>query len=253
MSTSIRWGLDVLQLVAINARNAATRRMPLTISPARAEQELTGQALRRLRERLKDTARGVVTLDDVGRQLGITGSGWQLYEKGSRKFKDTRVDKVLEFLEASRHDLDVEKARVLAGEAPRSGAHGAHRPDFVFEVYGRARIGPQGPEVYDIGEPLRRLDLRQMLGVHTAAMEIVGDSMIPWGEPGEVVLFDRDRYPRRGSGCVIETKAGEAYVKFYEKSDGSTLFVRELFPNERMIQFRLEDIKGVYAVRLRGD
>ena len=77
--------------------------------------------------------------------------------------------------------------------------------------------------------------------------------MVPWAEPGEVVLFDRDRYPKRGSGCVIETKAGEYYVKLYEKSDGSTLFARELNPEERILTFPMKDLKGVYAIRLRGD
>ena len=77
--------------------------------------------------------------------------------------------------------------------------------------------------------------------------------MVPWAEPGEVVVFDRDRYPRRGGGCVIETKAGEYYVKLYEKNDGATLFARELFPEERVITYRMVDIKGVYAIRMRGD
>ena len=58
---------------------------------------------------------------------------------------------------------------------------------------------------------------------------------------------------KRGAGCVIETKSGEAYVKIYQSSDGSNLFVKELQPEERVITFPQIEIKGVYAILLRGD
>lgn len=220
--------------------------MTLTTSPDRAEQQLTGQALRNLRDRVGKHQR------EVAEPLGMSTQAWQKYEAGERRFTLDRIATVLEILGVRQQDLDAERARIL-GEPRRSAEVIELRRDFVFDVYGRARAGAQGPEVYDVGEPLRRMDLRQILGPRTDAMEVAGDSMWPWAESGEVVLFDRDRYPRRGAGCVIETNAGEAYVKLYEKSDGSTLFVRELFPEERTITFALADLKGVYAVRLRGD
>jgi phage repressor protein C with HTH and peptisase S24 domain len=219
--------------------------MTLTLSPDRAEQEVIGQTLRTLRER-----RGVFQ-KDVGRGLGVSTQAWNKYEAGERKFTAERIDEVLAILGATREDYDFERARILGVDSAKVVPE--RRQDFVFDVYGRARAGPQGAEVYDISEPMRQVDLRQILGPRTRAMEIGGDSVSPWGESGEIVLYDLDRYPRRGSGCVIETKAGEAYVKLYEKSDGSTLFVRELFPEARTVTFALEDIKGVYAVRLRGD
>lgn len=219
--------------------------MTLTVSPDRAEQELTGQILRNLRER-----RGLHQ-KDVGRLFGISTQAWNKYEAGERRFTEERINEVLEFLGATHDDYDFERARILGTDRTRGVAERRH--DFVFDVYGRARAGPQGAEVYDISEPMRQVDLRQILGPRTRAMEIGGDSVSPWGESGEVILYDLDRYPRRGFGCVIETKTGEAYVKLYEKSDGTTLFVRELFPEERTITFPLGEVKGVYAVRLRGD
>lgn len=231
-------------VVAINARVASHRRMPLTTSPDKAEQALTGQALRNLRERVGRHQR------DVAFALDMTTQAWQKYEAGERRFTAERIEAVLDALGLSDGDLDAERARLTGATEPRQISR---RHDFVFDVYGRARAGPQGPEVYDAGEPIRRIDLRQILGPNTDAMEVAGDSVSPWAESGEVVLFDRDRYPRRGAGCVIETNEGEAYVKFYEKTDGTTLFVKELFPEERVITFAMKNIRGVYAVRLRGD
>lgn len=190
---------------------------------------------------------------EVAEPLGITTQAWQKYEAGERRYTADRLDRVLQILDATAFDLEAAKARILGQPPARAPGLADQRRDFIFDVFGRARAGPQGPEVYDVGEPIRRVDLRQILGPRTQAMEVAGDSMSPWAESGEVILYDRDRYPRRGFGCVVELHGGEAYVKLYEKSDGSTLFVKELFPEERVITFPLESVAGVYAVRLRGD
>lgn len=231
--------------IEFNACGAPNRRMALTMSPERAEQRLIGRALQMLRDE-----RGL-RQKDVGDHLGIKAQTVSLYEKGEREWTEERIASVLKFLGATDHDFEAAKARALG--APERQAPEERRSAFVIDVYGRARAGPQGPEVYDVAEPLRRIDLSQILGRSTDALQVAGDSMTPWAESGEIVLFDRDRPPRRGGGCVIELKSGEAYVKIYEKSDGSTLFVRELFPEERTINIELAKVKGVYPVVLRGD
>lgn len=219
-------------------------RPPLTLSADRAERVQIGTALKTLRERRR------LTQGQVGAALGMTAQAWQPYEKGERGLTEEKVDAALAAIGASRDDLaselDEQLGRRMA--APR-------QPEGLptLNVYGRARAGALGVEMYDIGEPLRSIDLRTLFGPSTGALEIAGDSMVPWAEPGELVIYDRDRYPKRGAGCLIETKSGEYYVKRYEKSDGSTLFVSELFPEERMIPIPLKDVKGVYAIRLRGD
>lgn len=233
-------------LIEVNVGGAPYRRMPLTTSPDKAEQRLTGAALRLIREDKKKHQK------DVADGLGITTQAWSNYENGERRFTAARVAEVLRILGASDYEFDVAKARAL-GAPDRAHAVEARRSVFVFDVFGRARAGPQGPEIYDVAEPLRRIDLGQLLGRATDALQVAGDSMTPWADSGEIVLFDRERPPRRGGGCVIELHSGEAYVKIYEKSDGSTLFVRELFPEERTITFALRDVKGVYPVILRGD
>jgi hypothetical protein len=46
---------------------------------------------------------------------------------------------------------------------------------------------------------------------------------------------------------------GQLLPRLYERMDGSHLFVRELFPEPRTITIPMTKVKGVYAVRLRGD
>jgi phage repressor protein C with HTH and peptisase S24 domain len=237
----------MLRVVAINGRSAPPPRMPSTHSPKQAEQKLLGQALRNLRERVGLTQR------DVATPLGIKPQAWQYYEAGDRRFTHERIAAVLEIVGATDLDFEAEKARILGTPQARASGMAEARPEFIYDIYGRARVGARGPEVYDVEDPLRRLDLRQILGRSIAALEVPGDSMSPWAESGEIVLFDRDRQPRRGKGCVVELKSGEAFVKLYEKSDGSTLFVRELAPEERTITFPLSEVRGVYPVVFRGD
>jgi phage repressor protein C with HTH and peptisase S24 domain len=237
-----------LNALSINSAWSSNRRMPLTESPQRAEQKLMGAALRNLRERAG------LRQADVAIALDMTTQGWQKYESGERKFSRDKIATILKTLRASGEDLDTERARILGRPTTsRVDVHHNQDRDLIFDVYGRARPGTQGVQVFDVGEPVRTIDLRQILGRSTDALEVAGDSMVPWAEPGEIVLFDRERYPKRGTGCVIETKEGEYHIKLYEKSDGSTLFVKELNPEERIVQYMLKDIKGVYAVRLRGD
>lgn len=220
----------------------ATNDDDLTLSPEEAEAELNWRALRSMREARR------MTQGAIARIVKVSTSNWQQKETGQRGLDDDDIDLALKAMNASRHDFEAERARLLgSSKTARSAAQGQ-----VIHVYGRARAGPQGPEIYDVGEPIRTLDLRQMIGPNMDAMQVAGDSMVPWAEPGEVVLFDRDRYPRRRYGCVVEMKTGEAYVKLYEGSNGSQLFVREFAPEERTLTFQMKDVLGVYAVVLRG-
>jgi phage repressor protein C with HTH and peptisase S24 domain len=221
---------------------------PVVFTPAQQERAEIGEALTALRETRK------LHQKHIAGPLGMTPQAWQHYEAGNRNFTDEKINAALKAMGATRAEFEFELARRRGlSPPPTTSLVRREEQDLIIPVYGRARAGPQGIEVYDVGEPLRTIDLRQILGPHTDALEVAGDSMVPWAEPGEVVLFDRDRYPRRGYGCVIETKAGEAYVKLYERTDGSTLFVRELFPEERTVTFEMKDLKGFYAVKFRGD
>lgn len=220
--------------------------MSLTSSPTQADQTLTGQVLASLRKRAGKTQR------DVGAALGMKAQAWQYYEAGDRKFTTEKIETVLASLKATWHDFEEEKARLLGSPAePPSFAE--VRQDFVFDVFGRTRVGAHGPETYNVADPVRRINLRQVLGPSVDALEVSGDRVSPWAQSGEIVFFDRDRAPRHSKGCVVETKKGEAFVLLYDKSDGSTLFLTELFPEQRTVTFPVSEMRGVYPVILRGD
>lgn len=235
--------------VEINTRPAPHRSMAMTHTPQKAEQLLNGQALKNLRE----AKRPKVTQAHVGQVLGMTGASWQYYEAGQREFTVEKIEMALTALGATWHDFEAEKARILGATPTSPPGFSEPRSEFIFDLYGRTRNGPRGAESYDVGAPTRRVDLRQIIGRSIDAIEMAGDRMSPWVESGEIILFDRERAPRRGKGCVVEMQDGEAFVCLYEKSDGSTLFVKELFPEERIVQHALSQVKGVYPVVLRGD
>ena len=48
-------------------------------------------------------------------------------------------------------------------------------------------------------------------------------------------------------------KTGQFLVKRYERLIGDTLHVTELHPVERELTFDMAEVKGLYAVGLRGD
>ncbi|MGH6956492.1 MAG: hypothetical protein ACREEW_07500, partial [Caulobacteraceae bacterium] len=66
-------------------------------------------------------------------------------------------------------------------------------------------------------------------------------------------IYDTRRQPRRGRGCVIELKTGERQVKIYKSAEGSTLLADELFPEQRTVQFNINDVAAIYPVRWRGE
>lgn len=223
----------------------------MTVSPEKAEDVLLGEALRNLRE----VKRPKISQRQMGKALGMTGANLQQYEAGARRITAEFIQRALTYLGDSEEQLAFERARILGNpsSAARPRDLGETERSFVIDVFGHARAGPQGGEAYAMPEPIRQIDLRQVLGKNADACEVQGDSMSPWAEPGEVVIFDRDRHPKRGSGCVVELQNGQTFVKHYEKSDGSTLWLKELFPEERLLTFAMRDVKGIYAVRLRGD
>ncbi len=66
------------------------------------------------------------------------------------------------------------------------------------------------------------------------------------------MIFDRGRRPVEGKGCVLETKAGELYVRLYVGMDEEHVLVRSLAtPGPRA--FKRSEVKGVYAVKFWGD
>ncbi len=222
-----------------------------TVSVREAEQILMGKALRALRERLK------LTQGDAGAgcEPSMTSQAWQKYEAGERKFSRDTVTRLTRALGATPEQLAAERSRLL-GEDPPVPTHRLKAEPMIgytLPVWGVARAGIEGPHVYDIGEPERYIDLRNIFRPSSRVTTIAGESMVPWANSGTFVVYDTETWPRREDGCVIELNTGEMLVKLYKKVDGSTLFVDELSPERRELRFALKDVKGVYAVTFRGN
>jgi phage repressor protein C with HTH and peptisase S24 domain len=75
-------------------------------------------------------------------------------------------------------------------------------------VYGTAQCGPEGEFVWDgnsnlavdiVPRPAALANLRNVFAVYA-----VGDSMVPWCEPGDTVFVHPDREPRNGDYVLIE-------------------------------------------------
>jgi transcriptional regulator with XRE-family HTH domain len=191
--------------------------MANTGSAEQAERQILGRALKALRERAG------LKQHEAAAKLGMTVQGWQLYEGGKRRFTEEQKARVTGALGYTPEHLMLERARRLAA--------------------------PDEPPAEPDGEVI---DLRSFAGPSSDRLRLADDTLVPWGEPGELVIFDRGRYPRRGGGCVVETAAGDKLVKLYERSDESHIYVSQLNPPRTDTLVRA-DLKGVYAVRLRGD
>lgn len=222
--------------------------MSQLVAPETAERRLLGRALKALRLRRN------MTQPKAAEAMGVTTQAWQKYEAGQRRFTPRQLERITAALGADVEELALERARIL-GEQPAPAATGFGERDrrtFEIPVWGRARPGPEGAEVHHAGDAVGAVDLHGLRSPSIGATRIAGDSMAPWGHSGELVIFDRDRWPERGAGCVIETADGRLWVKVYDHSDDAHVFGRQFNP-EKLVSFRLADIKGVYAIRLRGD
>lgn len=219
-----------------------------TISTREAEQALTGRALRALREGLKLT-QGQAGAGCIPR---ITSQAWQKYESGERKFSRDTIERLAHAIGVEPADIEAERHRQL-GEGASLRPLLRRPADFTLPMWGRARAGPEGPQVYDVAEPDRMLDLSDMFRGTSRATTVAGESMEPWVLSGGLVIYDTAAWPRRGDGCVVELNSGELLVKFYKRVDGSTLFIEELAPERREIRIAMREVKGVYAVTFRGN
>lgn len=235
--------------LAINPALRSPRRMTETMSAEEAERRILGRALAALRDRAG------LTQYEAAQQLGISTQAWQMYEGGKRRFTPEQIGKVTAALGNSPEDLMIQRARLLGQEPQLAMVHGVGEREgraLIIPIWGRAKVADAGPTVEAGETPDDLMDLRILRSASVGATRIADGSLIGWGDPGELVIFDRDRWPARGKGCVIEMKNGQLFVKLYEKSEDGHLYARQLNP-ESLVNFKMSEVKGVYAIRLRGD
>lgn len=213
-----------------------------------------GAAIRNLRERSRPAGKRM-SQDEAAAKLGMTRQAWQSYEAGDRQvvLRSDVQERIAEALDTTVEALLFEYDKIIGTPArrPERTADDRDAPSFELVVPSRAKAGRRAPLAYDLGEPETTVDMGWMFGPNGSGLRVAGDSMTGYVESGQLVIFDRTRWPSRGEGCVIETNDGELYVKEYVAQEGPILRVRQRFPEE-IIEFPMDEIKGVYAIRLRG-
>lgn len=221
-------------------------------APEVTEQKLIGRALQALR------IRAGLTQPQAADAMKITLTAWQNYEAGKRQWKPLLVRRVTTALGSSPEELQLLRDQ-LADEpevTPRSMAlgFGESRPRaFEVPVAGQLRQGPEGPSLIAANGQEGTINIGALLGPNARALRLPGEKMIPYAEPGGFVIYQTDRWPRRGQGCVVEMVEGEFHVARYERQDGAGLYVTELHPEPRERRFETRQVRGVYAISLRGD
>jgi transcriptional regulator with XRE-family HTH domain len=199
------------------------------LSPARLEQQRLGQALRQLRLRYGFTQAQAAERFDVSTQA------WQRYEAGERRFPDWKLIKLATAAGGTLDELMDERKRLQGpgGEVVSLAAHG------------RAYHG--GPPAGSV-----MAQLASLLGPNADAIRLNSGALSPWAESGELIVFDRERPPRREQGCVVQMDDGSLSVWIFEGRDAEGVHVRSLYPEPHSEVIPGAD-RGVFAVRFRGD
>lgn len=184
-------------------------------------------------------------------QIGV--QSWQNYEVGRRGMDAGKIAKVTAAVGSSpeEHALEVAKLSDADRVQHSRGMEDRSRP-FALPLGGVAYGGANRPAIYDMSAP-EVIDFAAYFTANDRVLRLAGMSMYPYADEGGFVTYNVRKPPRRGQGCVIEMKAGSYLVKRFERIDAETLHVTELYPTERALEFALAEVRGIYAIGLRGD
>lgn len=217
------------------------------------ERELAGAALKILRKRA-----GLTQEAAVANATGISLPSWKNYEWGKRGMDAPTLARAVAAVGSTveAHQLEVSRLSrpMSADRNERSflGVEDRGRP-MALPVGGVAHGGAPRPNVFDHGGQAEVIDFASYFAPGTRVLRLGGMSMVPYAEPGGFVTYNPRQPARRGFGAVIEMVDGDYIVKRFDKMDADTLYVTELYPEERELTFPLSDVRGVYAIGLRGD
>lgn len=223
------------------------RRMAGTDDFVQQQRRRDGAALRILRQRAGLTQEQAAERAEIGVQ------SWQNYEVGRRGLDRPKLERVTAALGSSpeEHALEVAKLAEVDRAQSARGLEERSRP-FTLPLGGVAYGGAHRPAVYDMSEP-EVIDFAAYFTANDRVLRLAGMSMYPYADEGGFVTYNLRKPPRRGQGCVIEMNNGSYLVKRFERFTDATLHVTELYPEERPLEFPLSDVRGVYAIGLRGD
>lgn len=227
--------------------------------PDKTDRQVWGAALRALRQRSGKTLyEAASTYEPEGYTPGDPSKGlsvqrWQQIEKGDLKFTDEQRRRLARSLGADLEELELERARILGHRrTTRSEGVAERGAVFTLPIWGRTEFGKDGWKVTGAEISEAAFDLRELTGPSIGVTYMPDDAMAPKVGAGRPVLFDRARRPETDKGCVVETQAGELYVRLFAGDDAEHVMVRSL-AKPTPTPFKRSEIRGVYAVRFWGE
>ena len=215
-----------------------------------AERRRWGLALQRLRERARKKQAEAAEAADLTRQ------GWGLYENGKMAgiFRPETQDRLARAVDATREELQFEFERLAIHPDSDIGlsVREPDSPPYEVPLVARVRVDETHRLSYDLRRADAKLDLAWLFSPDAGFIRMAGSHLHGLIENGEVLIFDRSRWPSRGDACVIELSNAMTYVYAFDRQDGGALHVRQLEPLAE-VEFNMAAVKGVYGVRLVGD
>lgn len=170
---------------------------------ARMQAELAalGEALARLRHAVG------LNQAEAGARVGMTGQGWGLYEAGKRSglFRPDIQTRLTAALGATPEALSLER-----GAPPSAASPGEER---VSGVEARSAT-------------FRTAEAPGLPQDETFTFPVQTEDVWPWASSGVVLVCDPGRWPRRGQGCVVETRDGEARIRLFDGADRDFLILK---------------------------
>jgi transcriptional regulator with XRE-family HTH domain len=239
-----------MSLLAIRTKSVPQRLMAVAGHSEADDRRRRGLALKAVRRRLG------FTQEAAAAAYKVTTQAWQNYEGGKRHLSDPKIASLLLALNSDREEFDLELARIPEQSADQPARRAgmeelAGREAYQLPVAGVAHGGGLRPDVYQEAAP-EVIDLSAYFSTGTLFLRLDGMSMYPYAAPGGFVTYNPKQPARRGEGCVIELKDGSKLVKRFEHYDATTLTVTELWPEEKTLTYPLSDVRGVYAIGIRG-
>lgn len=144
---------------------------------------------------------------EAGERVGMTGQGWGLYEAGKRAglFRPDIQTRLTSALGTTPEALLLQRGSPPAsGDGEGEGVRG-------MEARSAAFTGP---------------GLTPARGDETFTFLVQTEDVWPWASSGVVLVCDTGRWPRRGQGCVVETRDGERRVRLFDGADRDWLLLK---------------------------
>lgn len=234
-------------MVALTFERWPTHRMVDTSSYEAAERARAGAALKILRKRSGLSQEKAASIAGIGTQT------WQNYEVGRRGMDLGMLGRVTSAIGATVEEHALIMARTASPDTrPASAGFAERQRSFEIPVGGIAYGGAPRQQFNDGEADI--IDFSAFFKPTSRVLRNDGMSMWPYAKPGGLVTYDLRVPPKRGEGCVVELNDGSYLLKLFQRYEGDALIVSEIYPEERELDpIPLQDVRGVYAIGLRGD